>query len=79
MKVYDDILSGEPITIGFNRKKDGLDVVIPINLRVAETCVSPDSSVVRRESDEMLQHFAECTNEVFQQVKRQLNGSERQK
>lgn len=77
MNVYMDILNGEPVTIGFNRKNGGLDVLVPLNLRIADTSVSPDGSIVHRESDEMLQRFAECSNEVFQQVKQQIKGSDR--
>jgi hypothetical protein len=31
MKVYENILSGAPVTIGFNRMKDGLDVLVPLD------------------------------------------------
>ncbi len=30
LNVHIDILNGEPVTIGFNRKKDGLDVLVPL-------------------------------------------------
>src|SRR5687767_8117453 len=42
MKVYEDIINGASVTIGFNRNKDGLDVLVPIDLSVAETTISAD-------------------------------------
>jgi hypothetical protein len=74
LKVYEDILSGAPVTIGFNRRKGGLDVLVPLDLRVAETTVSADGSINRRRSDDMLGQFAVCALEVTEQVQRQLES-----
>ena len=74
LKVYEDILNGAPVTIGFNRRKSGLDVLVPLDLRVAETTVSADGSFERRRSGEMLDQFAVCTLEVTKQVQKQLEG-----
>jgi hypothetical protein len=74
MKVYEDILSGAPVTIGFTRKKDGLDVLVPLDLRVAETTIAADGSINHRRSDEMLEQFAVCALEVTKQVQKQFEG-----
>lgn len=68
LKAYMDIVSGEPVAIGFNRNKDGLDVRVPLDLHVADSSLSPDGSIVPRKSDEMLLHFATCVNEMAQQA-----------
>lgn len=68
MKVLEDIVSGAPVTIGFNRVKDGLDVLIPLDLSIAETTAS-DTGFDHRHSDEMLRQFAQCTADVAKQVK----------
>ena len=68
--VFKDIVNDAPVTIGFNRKKGGLDVLLPLDLRVAESTVSADGSINRRRSDEMLDQFAVCTAEVTKQVRK---------
>jgi hypothetical protein len=74
LKVYEDILSGAPVTIGFNRKKGGLDVLVPLDLQVVEPTIAADGSIKRRRSGEMLEQFAVCNNEVTEQVQKQLDG-----
>lgn len=74
LKVYEDILSGAPVTIGFNRMKGGLDVLVPLDLQVVESTIAADGSINRRRSDEMLAQIAVCINEVPEQVQKQLEG-----
>jgi hypothetical protein len=74
LKIYEDILSGASVTIGLNRKKGGLDVLVPLDLRVAESTIAADGSIKRRRSNEMLHQFAVCNDEVTEQVQKQLEG-----
>lgn len=71
LKVYGDIVNGEPLTIGYNRKKGGLDVLVPLDLSVADA-TSSDSGFNRRRSDKMLGEFLACSNDVTTQVQNQL-------
>lgn len=71
MTVLKDILDGQPVTIGFNRNKDGLDVLVPLDLTVAETTAS-NNGLKRRHSEEMLLQFATCNLDVANQVQKQL-------
>ena len=72
VNVYADVLHGEPVMIGFNRKKDGLDVLVPLDLHIVDTSVSRDGSTVRRQSVEMLVNFSACASAVIKQVQRQM-------
>ena len=72
MKVLADISSGALVTIGFNRNKGGLDVLIPLDLSVVESRVSADGSIKHRRSDEMLLQFLDCVTEITSQVQNQL-------
>ena len=74
LKVYEDILSGAPVTIGFNRRKGGLDVLVPLDLKVADSTIAADSSFKRRRSDDMLDQFSVCGLEVTNQVQKQLES-----
>lgn len=49
-------------------------MLVPVDLRVAESTVSAHGSINRRRSDEMLHQFAVCTLEVTEQVQKQLEG-----
>ena len=57
----------ERITIGFNRKEDGLDVLVPIHLTVANSMVS-GSQVVRTRSKETTAQFVKCVLDVLDQA-----------
>jgi len=74
LKVLEDILSGAPVTIGFNRKKGGLDVLVPLDLQVVESTIAADGSIKRRRSGEMLEQFAVCNQEVTDQILKHLKG-----
>ena len=72
MSVFKDIADGAPVTIGFNRKKDGLDVLVPLDLHVVESTAS-DTGVKRRRSNEMLLQFFSCVAEVTERAQKQFN------
>jgi hypothetical protein len=75
MKVYADIAEGTPVKIGFNRKKDGLDVLVPLDLAVANTNVS-ETGVKRNESNQMLLDFFSCSDDVINQVRQSIEKRE---
>lgn len=62
--VIDDIMDGENFVIGFNRKKGGMDVHLPIDLSVANTVVNNDGSLKRVHSQEAINGFRACFVEV---------------
>ncbi|UVT15094.1 MAG: hypothetical protein H8K04_14885 [Nitrospira sp.] len=72
LSVLKDIVDGAQVTIGFNRTKDGLDVLVPLDLSVAETTPS-GTGFSRRHSKEMVSQFASCNAEVAKQIARQPN------
>lgn len=73
-RVLEDIANGHPVTIGFNREKGGLDVLVPLELDVAESTVAADDTISRRRSDTMLLQFFSCVEDVTKQVQNQLEG-----
>ncbi len=70
LQVFKDLMDGLPITIGFNRHKGGLHILVPLDLGIAESIVGADGSVARRRSGDMLNQFITCTTEVTEQVQR---------
>lgn len=73
MDVLADILKGEPVTIGFNRQKGGLDVLVPLDLQVVESTVS-ESGFVHRRSNETLLQFSSCVQELVERADKQLKA-----
>lgn len=71
MKVLEDIRAGASVKIGFNRSKGGMDVLVPLDLHVVESTPS-GTGVSHRQSDEMVRQFASCSDEIFEQVRKQL-------
>lgn len=68
MAVLKDLLEGQPVTIGFNRREGARDVRAPLDLHVADTIVSSDGSFTRHRTNDAIQQFATCVTDVKQRV-----------
>jgi hypothetical protein len=65
-------MDGEPVTVGFNRYKGGMDVLAKLDLHVADVTMSPRGEVVRLRTEESLLKFASCVADLTQQISDQL-------
>ena len=61
MGVLKELISTGKASIGYNRKKDGIDVIAPLDLMVTDVEYTKDQKVVRTRSPEVASGFAECT------------------
>ena len=61
-----EMLNTGKVTVGFNRKKDGLDVLVPLDLRVAESQVDNYGNVSREMSDESIIQFLGCYKKLME-------------
>jgi hypothetical protein len=68
MAVLQDVIDGQPVTIGFNRHKDGMDVLSTLDLHVANSTVTSDGSIKRHRTDDVLDKFASCVGDLTTQV-----------
>lgn len=66
--VYNEMLESGKVTIAFNRKKDGKDVLVPVDLRVTNSEVLKKKKVKREISDKSLHDFAECAAKLSNQA-----------
>lgn len=66
-KFITEMIDSGMVTIGFNRSKNGLDVLVPIDLRVSETTYS-ESSVIRKRSDVATNGFTDCYLKLIKQT-----------
>jgi hypothetical protein len=55
------------VTIGFNRNKDGIDVLVPIDLKVYDAEPVTPQSFRRKRSDEAITQFLGCFQEILDQ------------
>lgn len=65
MAVIIDILSGENPTIGFNRNKNKMDVLLPITLDVKDTSIGENGSLKHIYSLDTINEFRKCVYEIF--------------
>jgi len=72
--VYNEMLSSGKITVAFNRKKDGKDVLVPVDLRVIDSDVLKKKKVNREISDKSLHAFAGCAAKLSEQADQVKSG-----
>jgi len=67
-KLLLEMLGSGKVTIGFNRKKNGLDVLVPIDLNVFDAEYPDSGKVVRKRSNEAITRFLGCYKVLLEQV-----------
>ena len=60
-----DILSGENPTIGFNRNKNGMDVLLLITLDAQATSIGENKSLKHTYPLDTINEFRKCVYEIF--------------
>jgi len=68
LKMLEEMLSTGKVSIGYNRKKDGLDVLVPLDLFVADSDYTGDGKVIRKTSPDGLLKFHECFSQVAERL-----------
>ena len=67
-KLLFEMLEASKLTIGFNRRKGGLDVLVPIDLKVFDAEYPDSGKVVRKRSNEAITQFLGCLKEIMAQA-----------
>ena len=60
MSLFEEMMDSRKITIGFNRKKNGMDVAVPLDLDVIDVEDAGGDKVVRKRSKETVENFTNC-------------------
>ena len=76
MKLFEEMLVSGKVTIGFNREKNGMDVLVPMDLDVIEVYSDGDKGVGRKRSKETLLNFKDCTLTLTKQIEHSLMKNE---
>lgn len=66
-KLVLEMLDAGKVTIGFNRNKNGIDVLVPIDLKVFDAEPLPLRSFRRKRSNEAITQFLGCFQEILGQ------------
>ena len=71
--ILDDILKSKKVTVAFNRKDGGLDVLVPIELDVADSTYPKGDTVLRVRSGETMKNFMGCHMALLDQAMKQID------
>jgi hypothetical protein len=66
MSVLKDLIGSSKVTIGYNRNKDGIDVLVPLDLTVVDSQYSGAQEVLRKRSPEVASQWGKCISSVIQ-------------
>lgn len=73
MDLLMEMMDTKKVTVVFNRKKNGMDVLVPVDLDVINAEYPGGDSVVRKRSKETLANFSDCFLTLTNQVERSLD------
>ena len=79
LNLYKEIMDSGKVTVGFNRKKGGMDVLVPIDLSVSDVEYLDGDKVVRKRSNDAMSNYAICSTTLLNQVRESLKLSEAKK
>lgn len=68
MKVLLELMSSGNASIGYSRNIGGIDVLVPLDLMVADSEYTQNQKVIRTRSPEAAKGFAECTERIISRV-----------
>lgn len=63
-----EMIASNKVTIGFNRKEKGMDVLVPIDLDVIDAEYTDDRKVIRKRSKETMLNFDKCGIKLSEQM-----------
>ena len=79
LNLYKEIMDSGKVTVGFNRKKGGMDVLVPIDLSVSDVEYLDGDKVVRKRSNEAVSNFVTCSATLTNQAEESLLSEAKKK
>ena len=68
LALLDEMLESRKVTVAFNRRKNGMDVLVPIDLDVIDAEYPGGDKVVRKRSNETVPSFVACFQTLVAQA-----------
>jgi hypothetical protein len=69
-KVLGGLIDGRNVSIGFNRKKGGTDVIVPLDFSVVDSEYTESQKVIRKHSSASTVAFADCVLGVIEMAQK---------
>jgi hypothetical protein len=66
--VLKDLADKPEISIGYNRRKDGVDILVPLDLTVVDSEYTKSQEVIRKRSREVVDQWANCVSSLLGNV-----------
>jgi len=73
MALYGEMMDLRKVTIAFNRKKNGMDVLVPVDFDVIDAKYPGGDKVVRKRSSDTMANFAGCSTTLAKQARSSLD------
>lgn len=67
--VLGDFVEASGVTIGYNRRKDGVDVLVPLDFTVVDSEITASNEVIRKRSDAVVTEWATCVSKLLAAVR----------
>lgn len=68
LKMLEELMSTSKVTIGYNRKHGGMDVLVPLDLMVTDSEYTATQKVLRKHSPDAALGFADCNVKVIDSI-----------
>lgn len=68
LDLIEEMRESKALIVGFNRTKDGIDFLVPINLRVSGSTMQPDGSYKHTHSDRATVDYIECITRLVSET-----------
>jgi hypothetical protein len=72
-EIITDMIKTNKVTIAYNRRKDGMDVLVPLDLLVVDSEITANKTMIRKRSPEAVGGFSGCVGKVIDDVSKQLS------
>ena len=66
--VLADLAEKPEVTIGYNRRKDGIDILVPLDLTVVDSEYTQSQEVIRKHSHGVMDQWATCVSSLLGSV-----------
>lgn len=73
MDLFTEMMDSRKVTVAFNRRKNGIDVLVPVDFDVIDAEYPGGDSVVRKRSKETVINFSDCFLTLANQAERSLD------
>jgi len=72
LETLKELMGAGKVSIGYNRKNGGMDVLVPLDLTVVDSEYTPSQKALRKHSPTAALGFSDCTGKVAENIRGKL-------